>query len=260
MTSQKYKLIGVSAIAVVIAYVLGVTFSKNAGSGPVASSSAPSPDPTHTALLRDFAALENAPVRLPQASEVDNSSQSERQTSATETIDGGIFDFLVRRAGEKVNLTFEEHGKMVEMLCFYQTTRAAFELSMATVNATSDRLEVKIPAYPTAGARLQELIQQRMAEIVGGERAGTVWADISGDLAGLFNHFGRGPQTIEAQIFSGSGADTVYQFRRSTTWRDASGTEVGSSGSSQVAAKNLDEMDYVYLSPYLKKLTLAPKS
>ncbi|PTY05756.1 hypothetical protein DB347_15445 [Opitutaceae bacterium EW11] len=190
-----------------------------------------------------------APIKNVEAEE-----SPRRKVLSFEAFNLGLTRHWLEQARQDVPLTDEEVERLVGTVSEAISILGAFELSIARINATADRIHVEVPPYPKAGDRIIEILKEGFSQAIGAERAGRIWLALQENLSAEFNRFGQGQQTIDATLADSAGKGRQYRIERRIEWISSEGPK---STASQllISEDTLSDMDYIALAPYLRRLT-----
>jgi hypothetical protein len=157
-------------------------------------------------------------------------------------------------------LSGEEVEAVSQKYAYYESVRGAFELSIAKVSASAGTLRVDIPAYPSAGAQIEQMMRRDFEQILGPDRAQGLWQLLADSLREDFAQFGTATQAVSAAVSTTTNGEAQYRIRRTAEWVGADGHKRSSGSDAHLLASQIAETDYVYLGPLLGQLGSPSKS
>ncbi|HEX2099728.1 MAG TPA: hypothetical protein VHF69_03635 [Candidatus Synoicihabitans sp.] len=136
-------------------------------------------------------------------------------------------DELVRQHPE-LQLTDDELTRLREVYVHHQHVRTAFEADIAQVTSIdANRARIRIPPYPVAGARLQQLFVADVNQELGPDVSGAVDEHLGDTLDVAFKWFGASAQELEVELKRDPAEGLMYRIVARMDFADVSDPQLG---------------------------------
>jgi hypothetical protein len=177
---------------------------------------------------------------------------SPEATHSTKALPVGVYRTPIEAIlGDKAPRYGITHNELVLLQNAYddmQEARARFEHEIATVTHPSPfEADIEIPQYATAGEQLATAFKEDMSNILGSQRADSLFADIRDKLSTESSGFGANPQKLIIVLDESNPQQKIYSVQHEyITSTDQNNTIYAAS----VAAKSTlpaDELGYYSL-------------
>ena len=128
----------------------------------------------------------------------------------------------------ELRLDAEETVRLKDIYVYCQNVRTAYEAGIAEVlSITPTRAKIRIPPYPEAGARLQQMWEDELTAELGEERSLEVEARLGETFDVAFKMFGAGAQHLEVDLVRAEQEGWAYRILAQLEFADVDSPELG---------------------------------
>lgn len=165
----------------------------------------------------------DAPVEAPPAATSAPAWDGERR------MEEALDVLLVSR--DELELSPDEVRRLKDVYAYGQHVRTSFEAGIAEVLSIDDtHARIFIPAYPEAGARLEQLLVEEFSAELGEEAFARVDGSLGEVLEVAFKGFGAGAQLLDVDLVDDGEAGLWYHIDAQVEFVDPVDPEAGSDG------------------------------
>jgi hypothetical protein len=127
-----------------------------------------------------------------------------------------------------LKLTADEVAGLKEVYGYCQTVRTSFEADIAEVlSLTGTHARLRIPPYPVAGARLQQMFHDELKAELGEERYGDVDDHLGDTFEIAFKWFGAAVQVLDVELKRDPTEGLLYRIVARMDFADTVDPELG---------------------------------
>ena len=197
-----------------------------------AATRAPMPAPVLGAEKAPPAVVAAGPPRAPVPEPVAPTPPAEAPTPThgpllgeswmAETVDG------ILAQHQELNLTAEEVAGLKDVYAYCQNVRTSYEADIAQIVSLNDnRARIRIPAYPVAGARLQQMFHEELKAELGEQTYGDVDDYLGNTFEVAFKWFGASVQELDVELKRDPAAGLLYRIVARMDFADTVEPELG---------------------------------
>lgn len=131
-------------------------------------------------------------------------------------------------AHPELQLDAEEAMRLKDVYVTCQNVRTAYEAEIAEVlSITGNHARIRIPPYPEAGARLQQMLEEELTAELGELRSLEVEARLGETFDVAFKMFGAGAQQLEVDLLNNTRDGLMYRILARLDFADMEGPAQG---------------------------------
>lgn len=131
----------------------------------------------------------------------------------------------------ELELEPDEVARLKEVYVYCQQVRTEFEAEIAEVLAIdASHARIRIPPYPQAGARLEQMLVEELTAELGEESFERVDGSLGETFEVAFKGFGTGAQLLEVELGGDVGTGLWYRIAAQLDFVDPVDPEAGSDG------------------------------